>query len=358
MKQKQRGIAYLIEQQRVVHSAYIQIKALKNDPNMEPERMKKYAAEYYKAALHSLEVDSIDLTKLLSSKGTDQELIDLISGLNKSAIQYDNRLNRLDKIKGDLGPLASEYAELNELITTVDEILVNGEDVVDQVKSNVREAKDFVRISGEDLITDRIKLKYLYDELRANTFKYTYRYTASDKQIYFNISLEPKENSSISGATSKKLPIIEVNTYGGAKINASMGISFTSFFDTPSQYGVRDGSIVASDKDNFTPVLATMFHLYRPSKGAFSPGVSVGIGVPFLSNSNAQSVTFLVGPSLHIGKNEEFTLTAGVSGGRTERLANGYEVGDAFTATDGLLPTISKYEFGYGICFSFKLVGL
>ena len=255
-------------------------------------------------------------------------------------------------------PLATNYAEIDELITTVDEILVNGEDVVDQVIINVREAKDYLRISGEDLITDRIKLKYIYDELMANTFTYKYRYTANDKKIYFNISLEPKENSSISGATPKDLPIIEVNSYGGIKINASMGISFTSFFDAPAEYGVRNGLIVASAKDNFTPVLATMFHLYRPTKSAFAPGISVGIGVPFLSNSNAQSVTFLVGPSLHIGKNEEFTLTLGVSGGRTERLSNGYEVGDTFTATDGILPTINKYEFGYGVCFSFKLVGL
>lgn len=355
---KQKGIAYLIEQHRVVHAAYVQIKALKSNPNMEPDRMKQYAKDYYLAALQALEIDSIDLTSLLTAKGPDQELKDLVGSLNKSVSQYDNRLDRLEMIKKELVPLAQSNHDIEELINTVDDIRTNGDDVVDQVKNNINETKEYLRINGEDLVTDKIKLKYLYDELQANTFTYKYRYTAGDKKIYFNITLEPKENTSVSGAISRNLPIIEVNTYGGTKINASMGISFTSFFNNPSEYGVRNGLIVASDKDNFTPVLATMFHLYRPTRGTFSPGISIGVGVPFLSSSKAQSITFLVGPSLHIGKNEAFTLTVGVSGGRTERLSNGYEVGDTFTATDGLLPTISKYELGYGVCFSFKLVGL
>ena len=66
---------------------------------------------------------------------------------------------------------------------------------------------------------------------------------------------------------------------------------------------------------------------------------------------------FFLGPSLLFGKSERIVLNAGLMGGKSEKLSQGYEIGDQYISDSNLAPTISVYELGYFIGVSFNLSG-
>jgi len=53
----------------------------------------------------------------------------------------------------------------------------------------------------------------------------------------------------MQGLRGRSLQAIELNTYGGMKVNASLGLSFTSFFDRPQAYSIRDSLIIGDAQD-------------------------------------------------------------------------------------------------------------
>ena len=142
---------------------------------------------------------------------------------------------------------------------------------------------------------------------------------------------------------------------GGLKVNASAGVSFGQFFEPSQRFSVNNGSIVGDNEGTFTPSLTSFlhFHGYRGQKATV--GGTLGLGFPLMGSDDSQSVEFFVGPSLILGSSQRLVLSAGVMGGRAQRLAKGYEVGDAFDSNLGDIPTHGKYEMGLFLGASFSL---
>ena len=80
-------------------------------------------------------------------------------------------------------------------------------------------------------------------------------------------------------------------------------------------------------------------------------------GVPYPSYfAGAQFIHFLLGPSLIFGQSERIALSAGLMGGRTDRLGQGYQVGDSLISEAGTVPLRSVYELGFFVGLSFNVL--
>jgi hypothetical protein len=170
--------------------------------------------------------------------------------------------------------------------------------------------------------------------------------------IMYNDSLQ-KKTKQIKVLKTKSFII---PTYGGIKVDASVGIAFGQFFDKPLSYFKEDSTniIVSSELDDFLPIIASFIHFYPSTSGNISVGGTFGVGFPVTGNESLQSIFFFLGPTILLGKNDRVVLSAGMMGGRNKSLSKGFQLGDVVEGP-GEIPTISSYELGGFVGISFNL---
>jgi hypothetical protein len=151
-----------------------------------------------------------------------------------------------------------------------------------------------------------------------------------------------------------KLDPIHVSVYGGLKINASIGISFASYFERPQSYFVREGRIRADDLDPFTPVITSFVHFYPQGRRQVALGGTFGLGIG-IGGEGSGLQNYMLGPSLILGRGQRIVFSGGLMTGKVNRLGKGYQVGDAYDGTE--LPDKSIYEMGAFFGISFNLFG-
>ena len=100
--------------------------------------------------------------------------------------------------------------------------------------------------------------------------------------------------------------------------------------------------------------VAPFFHFYAQSKGQVSLGGAFGLGIS-IGGETAGLQTYFFGPSVIMGKGQRIVFSTGLMGGKVDRLAQGYQVGDAYDEV--IVPTKSIYELGYFLGVSFNLIG-
>jgi hypothetical protein len=197
-------------------------------------------------------------------------------------------------------------------------------------------------------------LRNEYEIMKENDFTRTFRAPAKGDVVKFDLAFLVKDSTRNA---EKPFPVseIEVPVAGGFKMNASLGISFGQFANKTQDYFVRDDVIVGTDHGNFLPILTSYIHFYVQGARATSLGGTLGIGFPIVNTGNDQSLYFLIGPSLILGKSSRIVISGGIMGGKAKRLGAGYEVGDPFTEDSSTLPIVSKYEIGYFLGISYNL---
>jgi len=198
-------------------------------------------------------------------------------------------------------------------------------------------------------------LRYEFEAINSNDFSYTYRTTAKEDAIIFNVKFKKKALGENEVTTNKTIAPIEVAISGGFKLNASLGLSFGGFNETPQDYFVREETIKADDIGGLKPLLTSFLHFYKQSNGNTSLGGSVGIGFPLAGDRNITSLSFLAGPALMIGKSSRIVISAGVMAGQVDRLAQGYEIGDTFISEVDNVPVKQVYELGFFVGISYNL---
>ena len=111
--------------------------------------------------------------------------------------------------------------------------------------------------------------------------------------------------------------------------------------------------ITGEDKDSFIPFVTSYINFSFQSQSNISIGGAFGIGFPF--GGADQSISFLAGPSLIIGKAGRIVINGGLVGAKVDRLAQGLEVGDPVGDTLLEVPTRRRYELGWFFGLSFNL---
>ena len=196
------------------------------------------------------------------------------------------------------------------------------------------------------------------EEVMNNTFTQTFRITAVKDLTHIRINKFSKLGSSSGGGydSHNQQPTLTIPTVGGLKTMASVGFSFSQFFDKEQRFSTRNNTIIAEDADNFHPIITSYFHFFPHTAGNFTIGGSFGIGLPLLNQDRGASANFSAGASLLFGKAEKLVLTAGLMGGRKSVLGEDYQVGDEFLFDERDIPLEHPYDMGFFVGISFNLL--
>ena len=346
------------EAQVLKHLALTETEKLKYNTELKPEQIKKLSTEFLQKALEADQPDDLDLSGVVLRSDGRKNLQDKLNTLDSRHRVYKTQVSDLSNIAGQLQQYRMEDNRVESFFRTVQDINTNAKNVESQVLEQRDEILELIKTAQEEDLSLHTALRYEFEAMSANTFSQTFQTDAKNDEINFNVKLRLKDSLTYSTVNNNvQMAAVTVPVFGGVKVNASIGLSFGQFFDRPQDFFIRDSVIFSEDQDSFYPILTSFLHFYPQSAGVVSVGGSVGIGLPMSSIEGLQSASFFFGPSLIIGRGERIVISAGVMGGRVQRLAQGYEVGDQFFTDADVVPVHYPYELGGFLGLSFNLMG-
>lgn len=326
-----------------------EIVELKYNPRLNPEQIKRLSLEYLEQVFEVSDPAELDLNEVIKKA-------DIQKTIQKDISLYRSKINNLNKLLLTLElakdsiitfPFAEEEYRLSLL-----ESFEQAKSRTNAYTKRIQEMESGATSLENWDLKELLSVRYTYEELKNHSFTYNYPFTPTSDEVKLSITLTPNEAALQKNLKTRELAPLEFPVYGGVKVNASVGISFGGYFNRPQQYFSRDSEILADDGDLFQPIVTSFIHFYRQSQSAVSFGGSFGLGIS-LGGEGTGSQTYFLGPSLIFGKGQRVVLTTGMMGGKVDRLARGYSLGDFFDET--IVPTRSVYDLGYFLGFSFNL---
>lgn len=166
------------------------------------------------------------------------------------------------------------------------------------------------------------------------------------------------------GGTASDQPVpINVPVYitGRLKIDFSSGFMMSNLADRnyvaalqkssgSSNSGTKSYQVTGGSKNQISPLVGALAHVYLTSTSDFIPAFSFGLGQ--VLNGGTQ---YFVGGSILSGHDQRFVLSGGLSFAQVQRL-NGYKLGEIVQSSSGT-PTLTTGVFrtGYflGLTFNF-----
>lgn len=359
LQQNGQDIQHSLESQRISGIAVDEIKKLKLNPNIPPQKIKTLSKEYLGTILGTEQADALSLGEVLKKADAAQQLPQSLDHYSKYIDTLTMEMDKVGAMQSALEELQAEPA----FVESIASYHAAGSQRLAQYRQTAETAQEQLPKVQDLSVPTLLALRYQLEELEANDFSYTYRTIAEGDALSLQLALQPVDSADALGARSRQLPSLQVPVYGGFKVNASVGVSFGGFFEQPQAYFIKDSTIVAEDKDKFLPIITSFVHFYPQSAGNVSLGGAFGVGLPLGGENGAQSISFFLGPSLIMGKGERITLNAGLMGGKAKRLGQGYAVGDRYVYEPGpsigsegdVVPTRTGYELGYFLGVSFNL---
>ncbi|MEZ4941335.1 MAG: hypothetical protein R3D58_10715 [Saprospiraceae bacterium] len=358
----QNNLQLEVEGQQVQAFVASELQNLRYNPNLEPRQIKKLSQEYMVRIFGEEDPNALDLTKVL-------EKTDAAGQVKKLQKEYDTNVKLYSETVGimevtgvsinnpkfeDPGLKLENFGEFKSTANQYTAVAVAN---LETFRENLKEMNTkLTNVKSLDVQT-LANLRTTYLTVMENDFSKTYRQTVTSDNLEMTLKFTPIDSIKIKGVATKQLAPITLSVYGGLRINASLGVGFGQFFDRALDFYVRDSVIGSSEKDAFNPYLTSFVHFYRQSRGDVSLGGSFGVGIPLGGENGLDNVAFFLGPSLVLGRGQRIVLSAGLLGGKVNKLTGGYQVGDAFARDSSEIPTESRYELGYFVGLSFNLVG-
>lgn len=340
-----------LQSQMVQGIALEEVKKLRQHPELSPKQIKGLSMDYLKPILGVRRDETLDISDIVRRS-------DAPSAISNTIADYEAEIGRLE-------------LEMQKL-EAVREVLFEAEDLPNADRTALAVAHEAAsirvaayqdrgaalreKVSGLESLQLRelVEVGYLYTEMQEHRFEKKFVLRPDSDLTTLRIKLNPIDSVRGQGVRPKSLNPIVLPSHGGLKVNASVGVSFVRFFDRPQSYSVRDSVIVADDQDAFLPIISSFFHFYPQSRRQVSVGGTFGLGIG-IGGDNAGLQTYFLGPSLILGKEQRVVFTTGLTGGKVERLAQGYRPGDAYDAA--IIPTKSIYDMGFFFGISFNIMG-
>ena len=176
----------------------------------------------------------------------------------------------------------------------------------------------------------------------------------SGEILTYSVKLTPRTSSALS-SKPELAPItreFKLNARGGWEFDAAPGFFFSWGNLRDRTYGKRTiaGATRVSrigTQDSFKASAGAMVHIHRQLAGDVDWGPSFGLSV-----KDGETVQYMGGLSLLLGRNQRIVVTAGVAGGRARRL-DGVREGQIFTGEK--IPTRDALQIGpfLGITYNF-----
>ncbi|MDO8365257.1 MAG: hypothetical protein Q7T20_00580 [Saprospiraceae bacterium] len=344
--------------QRIQAFAVDEVNHIRYNSRLEPTQIKRMSSEYMERIFLEKDPNKIDLDQVLKIADAQTELPKIIH-------EYHRKADKYAVTTGNCELLMNEFRKFDFPQSNLDEFRNDAEAFVAVAKNKTQSHQEnadsleatipYIHTLDPKILSE---LRTTYIELNSNSFSKTYRHTATGENLTMKLKLSPIDSLQRQGLKTIELAPVAVNVFGGMRVRASVGLNFGQFFSRPKSFFVRDSVLQSGDKDAFVPVLTSFVHFYAPSRKSVSIAGSFGVGFPLGGGENLQSISFFLGPSLLFGRSERIVLNAGIMGGKSEKLSQGYQVGDRYLSDSNIAPITSVYELGYFIGVSFNLSGV
>jgi hypothetical protein len=354
----QEKVQQMLEAQQIQAFAAQEIKRLRFNPSLSPQQIKQFTQEYISRIFGKVDPKQIDLPTVIERSNAQAGFSALTSEYEANVSKYGEEVTQMNRMLLQFDLLEDSQSEkLMSLKEEANQVVAAATDNLSSYQENVQSLETKVA-SIQSLDTQALTdLRMDYLVTMENDFSKTFRYPVSSDELNLQLTFTPIDSVDIPNLTSRTVPPIAVKVFGGMQINASVGLSFGQFFDRPETFYVRDSTIRSSEQDAFSPILTSFVHFYPQSRKETSVGGSFGVGIPLggSSGGSLDAITFFLGPSLILGRQQRFVLSAGLIGGKVDQLANGYQVGDHFDFQPDILQTEAVYKLGYAVGLSFNL---
>lgn len=357
MKTLQEQIMNKVAAQRLQIFAVQEVNHIRYNPHLEPAQIKHMTGEYMEKIFQEKDPKKIDLNQVLKIADAQTELPKAIEEYRRKSERYATGTDHCARLMQEFKKFDFPESNLDVFRTTADAFVGAAATRSEVLEENARmlESKiPEIRTLDPQLLAE---LRTAYLELNSNSFSKTYRQNATGEKMKMKVVLSPIDSLQRHGLKSLEMPPVSVEVSGGLRVRASVGLNFGQFFRRPQSYFIRDSVLRSNDKDAFVPLVTSFVHFYSPGSRSVSVAGSFGVGFPLGGGESLQSVSFFLGPSLMFGKSERIVLNAGIMGGKTERLSQGYQVGDTYFSDANEAPVSAVYELGYYLGVSFNLSG-
>lgn len=335
--------------------AIADIDALKSNRQLRPSKIKSLIEEEIRYAFAKVEGEDIKLDDLINETSKKNEIQESIDNYNDAQSEYRDFANRWVAFSAKIellsdGGIDDQFTYIKSSSDSVLNVINNTLSLAESVEMQPSDLNQYFEGSASTLAA----LRRTYEELQGDLFTFRFPpFQAQNDKVELTIQVLKKDIQ--SGYTPFKTMEQVVPVTGGWKISGGLGLAFASTFNQTYEYEVVNDAIVASELDDFVPSVVSFAHIYKNTARTLQFGGSFGIGFP-LQGGGFESLAFFAGPTMHLGKNQKFLLTAGIMGSKVNRLASGFEVGDQFISFTNSVPVVKKYEFGYFVGISYDLI--
>lgn len=345
----------------LLNSDFSFINTLYMNESIKPSSIKEMVLMYFKEALLIEANKKFEMSDIAELNAKLLEVPQMEMNLKSLTLTYQDKYKALEK---SMAALKLTDHGIDELYPLMKKFEQTSPQILQTLKQFTAESSpvsiDTIVSAKTDLIP-RIQEFYLkYEEIMNNSFTYTHQVKCEEKFLYYTLNLYKKE--SLNHKFSKddqpdKTIEVKITSYGSTRISTSVGLSAGKFATTPQKFYVRNDVLTAQDLDPYIPMISTMIHLSFDLRSPVTPAISLGIALPVSNSETVDNISFLLGPSLFIGKKKEFVISGGAMYSRVQRLAKGFEVGDSIVIGEGEIPTEKKYAIGYFLGISYNLAG-
>jgi hypothetical protein len=357
MKTLQEKIMQQVAAQRLQAFAVQEINHIRYNPHLEPAQIKRLTGEYMEKIFLEKDPNKIDLNQVLKIADAQTELPKAIEEYRMKCERYASGAANCERLMREFKKFDFPESNLGAFQSSAEAFVGAAQSRTSALEENAEMLASKIpeiRTLDPQILSE---LRTAYLELNTNSFSKTYRQNATGEVMKFKVVLTPIDSMQRHGLKSVETAPVSVQVSGGLRVRASVGLNFGQFFNRPQSYFIRDSVLRSSDKDAFVPFVTSFVHFYSPGARAVSVAGSFGVGFPLGGGESLQSVSFFLGPSLMFGKSERIVLNLGIMGGKTERLSQGYQVGDTYFSDANEAPVGSVYELGYYVGVSFNLSG-
>jgi hypothetical protein len=336
--------------------AFKDIESLKTNEHLRPSRIKELMEEEIHYAFSKTKGEKIDINDLVDEYDKEAAFNEALDEYKKARQDYVALLGEWQTFSAAVGRLNNEFGDLqlDFIQSKADSISFSISEVVNSKFSQEIKA-DLSSTYMEDHIANMSKLRQIYEEIQGNVFTYEFPPSqAVGDDVDIEIQLNRKAGND-AGSVYKTIKT-RVAVDGGWKVSGGLGLAFGVLREQAYAYSVVNSVIQQDELDDFVPMVVSFAHVYRRSPSNYTIGGSFGIGIPVQGGSSIQGLSFFLGPTMVLGKQQKFLLTAGIMGAGVERLGQGFKAGDTFDSIANTLPTNRKYEFGYFIGISYDIL--
>jgi len=324
-----------------------------NDQNATADKIKKEAKTEANDAL----LNPTDTEVKKSMRDIINENKELIQNIDNLDIEVENLYKILIQ-KNTL--LEADYTERKEFLDTAKEHLKKSYELLEQLEGDlqytkIKESVLLTKAKAEKSI-DSIVQKFYTIDLNVHTLPIDIQGKNIDvlefKLRRFNKETKAEETDFAS--TPYNIWIT-----GGLKIDVSAGIFFTSLYD--SEYDKRDDLVTVGNKiimlknsGDYDMAFGSTINTYMRMNSWVVPTLNFGAVI-----TQNEKLQVLLGLGAILGKQERIIFSAGISMGKVDRIADGYQVGGSYNLGDsGNIPTQSQFKFGkfFGITYNLSKV--